>query len=87
VEARIVVWAGTAVTAPLGSLFRRGQEWAVFVVDKRPRSLRPVTIGERNADVAQVLSGLQAGDRVVMHPPDTLSDGGRLAIPLRHRPV
>jgi len=30
--------------------------------------------------VAQVLSGLQPGDRVVMHPPDTLNDGGRLAI-------
>ena len=80
VEARIVVWAGTAVTTPLGSLFRRGQEWAVFVVDQGRASLRPVTIGERNAEVAQVLSGLQPGDRVVMHPPDTLSDGGRLAI-------
>jgi len=80
VEARIVVWAGTAVTAPLGSLFRRGQEWAVFVVDNGRALLRPVTIGERNADVAQVLSGLQPGDRVVMHPPDTLNDGGRLAI-------
>ena len=80
VEARIVVWAGTAVTAPLGSLFRRGQEWAVFVVDGGRVTLRPVTIGERNGDVAQVLSGLQPGDRVVMHPPDTLVAGGRVTI-------
>ncbi|HXU90350.1 MAG TPA: efflux RND transporter periplasmic adaptor subunit [Methylomirabilota bacterium] len=80
VEARIVVWAGTAVTAPLGSLFRRGQEWAVFVVDNGRARLRPVTIGERNGEVAQVLSGLQPGDRVVMHPPDTLVAGGRVAI-------
>ena len=80
VEARIVVWAGTAVTAPLGSLFRRGQEWAVFVVDNGRATLRPVTIGERNGEVAQVLSGLQPGDRVVMHPPDTLVAGGRVAI-------
>jgi len=80
VEARIVVWAGTAVTVPLGSLFRRGAEWAVFVVDNGRASLRPVTIGERNAEVAQVLKGLELGDRVVLHPPDTLADGGRLAI-------
>ena len=80
VDARIVVWSGTAVMAPLGSLFRRGPDWAVFVVDKGRAALRPVTIGERNADVAQVLDGLQPGDRVVMHPPDTLMDGGRLTI-------
>ena len=80
VDARIVVWSGTAVTAPLGSLFRRGQEWAVFVVDNGRAALRPVTLGERNAEVAQVLSGLQPGDRVVMHPPDTLQDRSRLAL-------
>jgi HlyD family secretion protein len=80
VEARIVVWSGTAVTAPLGSLFRRGQEWAVFVTEAGRASLRPLTIGERNAEVAQVLNGLQPGERVVLHPPDTLRDGGRLLI-------
>jgi HlyD family secretion protein len=80
VDARIVVWSGTALMAPLGSLFRRGEEWAVFVVDNGRAALRPVTIGERNGEVAQVLSGLQPGDRVVMHPPDTLADGGRLAV-------
>ena len=80
VEARIVVWAGTAVTAPLGSLFRRGQDWAVFLVEGGRATLRPVTIGERNGEVAQVLSGLQPGDRVVMHPPDTLLAGGRVTI-------
>jgi HlyD family secretion protein len=80
VEARIVVWSGTAVTVPLGSLFRRGQDWAVFMVDNGRASLRQVTIGERNAEVAQVLRGLEPGDRVVLHPPDTLADGGRLAI-------
>jgi HlyD family secretion protein len=80
VEARIVMWSGTAVTVPLGSLFRRGQDWAVFVVEAGRASLRPVIIGERNADMAQVLSGLRPDERVVLHPPDTLRDGGRLRI-------
>jgi HlyD family secretion protein len=78
VEARIVVWSGTAATVPVGALFRRGEQWAVFVESGGRASLRSITVGERNADVAQVLGGLQPGDRVVLHPPDTLSDGGRV---------
>lgn len=80
VDAHIVVWSGTAVTTPLGSLFRRGQDWAVFAVEGDRARLRPVRIGVRNGDVAQVVSGLEPGERVVMHPPDTLSDGGRVTV-------
>jgi HlyD family secretion protein len=80
VDARVVVWSGTATAVPVSALFRRGQEWAVFVVDGARARLRPVTIGERNADVAQVLAGLQPGERVVLHPPDTLGDGGLVTL-------
>jgi len=80
VEARIVVWSGTAATVPVGALFRRGEQWAVFVESGDRVIMRPVTIGERNADVAQVLDGLDASERVVLHPPDTLSDGGRVTV-------
>ena len=80
VEARIVVWSGPALTAPVGSLFRRGDAWAVFVEEDGRARLRPVTIGERNAEVAQIVDGLQPGDRVVLHPPDTLVDGGRVTV-------
>ena len=80
VDARIVVWSGAAVMVPVGALFRRGQEWAVFVASEGRARLRPITLGERNPDVAQVLMGLQPGERVVLHPPDTLSDGGRVSI-------
>jgi HlyD family secretion protein len=80
VEARIIVWSGPALTAPVGSLFRRGDAWAVFVEDGGRVRLRTVTIGERNAEVAQILDGLQPGDRVVLHPPDTLVDGGRVTV-------
>jgi HlyD family secretion protein len=80
VEARIVVWTGPAVMVPVGALFRRGQEWAVFVTGEGRARLRPITLGERNPEVAQVLMGLQPGERVVLHPPDTLSDGGRVSV-------
>jgi HlyD family secretion protein len=36
---------------------------------------RSITIGRRNAMFAQVMDGLVAGDMVVTHPSDALSDG------------
>jgi HlyD family secretion protein len=38
-----------------------------------------VQVGHRNARLAEVLSGLSAGDRVVLHPSDRIVDGARVA--------
>jgi HlyD family secretion protein len=67
------------VKAPTSSLFRRGDDWAVFVVEEGRARLPPVQIGRRNGLEAQVLDGLRAGERVVVHPADTLADGQRVA--------
>lgn len=78
-EVRIVTWqADDVVQVPVSALFRQGDAWAVYVMtpDGRVR-LTPVTIGHRNAQMAEVLSGVSPGDVVVAHPPDTLSDGAR----------
>lgn len=76
---RIVAWSADAVVqAPIGSLFRRGEDWAVFVVDQGHARQRTVRIDHRNNDVAEVIGGLMPADRVVLHPPDTLRDGSRI---------
>ena len=63
---------------PVGVLFRRGRDWTVFVVENgRVRSQR-VELGQRNATEAQVVTGLQAGQEVVLHPPDGLQDAVRV---------
>jgi HlyD family secretion protein len=81
VEVRIVVWSEVdVVKAPVGALFRRGDAWAAFVVEDGVARLRPVQIGQRNDLVAHVASGLSPGQTLVLHPPDTLTDGGRLVI-------
>jgi HlyD family secretion protein len=80
VEVRIVVWeAADVVKVPTSSLFRRGETWAVFTVDGGRARLRPVEVGRRNGQEAQVLSGLTAGERVIVHPSDTLADGSKVA--------
>jgi HlyD family secretion protein len=64
---------------PVGSLFRRGNDWAVFAVDEGYARLRTVQLGQRNNEEGQILKGLDAGQVVVVHPPDTLTDGARVA--------
>jgi HlyD family secretion protein len=79
VEVEIVVWQGKGVvTVPVGSLFRAGDGWAVFVLAGDRAERRTVELGHRNDEAGEILSGLQPGDTVVMHPPDTLSDGARI---------
>jgi HlyD family secretion protein len=78
-EVRIVVWRGAdVVKVPTGAVFRRGEDWAVFVVEGGRARERAVTIGQRNGREAQVLNGFNAGDYVVMYPPDVLKDGARI---------
>jgi HlyD family secretion protein len=79
VDARIIIWhAEDALAVPLGALFRHDNAWAVFVENNGRAVLRVIELGERNDDRAQVLSGLTAGQHVVLHPPDTLVDGARI---------
>ncbi len=67
-----------AVLVPLSALFRRGGDWAVFVRDGDTARERLVEIGERNSRDAQVLSGLEPGDQVVLHASDKVADGVRI---------
>jgi HlyD family secretion protein len=79
VEIRVVVWEQPdVVSVPVGSLFRHGEGWAVFVAESGRARLRPVGVGERNTQDAQIASGLSKGEVVVLYPPDTLRDGSRV---------
>jgi HlyD family secretion protein len=81
VEVRIVTWhADDVLTVPTGSLFRQGDGWAVFVVEGETARLQPIQLGQRNQVDAQILDGLSAGQRVILHPPDTLGDGSRITV-------
>lgn len=76
VEVRVVVWSAPETTkVPTSSLFRRGGRWAVFCVEEGKTRLREVEIGARNAAEAEVLSGLDAGDRVILYPSDRIEEG------------
>jgi HlyD family secretion protein len=79
VEVRVVVSeAVNVLTVPIGSLFRNGESWTVFLIEAGQARLRPVQIGQRNDIEAEVVGGLAEGQTVVLHPPDVLADGTRV---------
>lgn len=79
VEARIVVWRSeSALKVPANALFREGGDWAVYrAIDGRARKTR-VEIGANNGAEAEVLSGLSAGDEVILYPGGDVADGVRV---------
>jgi HlyD family secretion protein len=79
VEPRIVLWEGRDVLkVPVSALFRQGQRWAVFVADGGQAVLREVEIGRENGLEAEITSGLEVGERIVLHPGDRVAPGARL---------
>lgn len=77
VEIRVVVWeTDNSLKVPSSSLFRNGDDWAVYVIDELSLArLREVQIGRRNALEAEVLAGLEQGDQVIAYPGDSIEDG------------
>ena len=81
VEVRIVLWKeNDVIKVPVGALFRQGDGWAVFVVNEGRVRRQMVQLGQRNENEGQIISGLEPGATIVMHPPDTLTDGTRVTV-------
>jgi HlyD family secretion protein len=79
VEVRIVIWeAADVIKIPTSALFRVGERWVVYVVEAGRARMADVELGQRTGQEAEVRSGLQDGQVLVIHPPDTLRDGARI---------
>jgi HlyD family secretion protein len=80
VEARIVTWQNDDVLqVPTGALFRRGNQWMVFALKDGRAHAQAVTLGHQSPAAAEVTAGLKADDPVILYPPDSLSDGAKVA--------
>ena len=79
VEVAVTVWrSDAAVRVPVAALFRHDGQWAVFKVVRGRARLQTVEIGQDNGDLAEVRSGLGPGDRVVLNPNQSISEGARI---------
>jgi HlyD family secretion protein len=76
IEANITIWqADDVVRVPSSALFRHEDAWAVFAIDGELAKLTPVEVGRRSTVQAEIVSGLEPGTRVIVHPSDRVADG------------
>lgn len=73
------VLARDVLLAPLDALVQQGNRYSVWVVQRGRAYRRPVTVGHRSYEQAEVLTGLAAGDRVVVSGSEGLRPGRRVA--------
>lgn len=79
VEARVIVWESDHVlVVPASALFRRGNEWAAYVVRGGRAVLVPVKAGRTSGVETQVIDGLKEQDEVILYPGDRVKDGQRV---------
>ncbi len=80
VTVRIKVWEGNQLLAiPIAALVRRGSTWTVYVVQEGRAAERSISVGAMNDDVAEITGGIAEGEKVILHPPDILTDEGRVS--------
>jgi len=81
VEAHFILWEGQDVLQiPASALFRHAEGWAVFAIRNGKARRVGVRIGHSNGLVTQVLSGIDAGETVIVHPDDRIEDGVRVGV-------
>ena len=79
VDVAVVLWQSDSVLkVPSSALFRRGNAWALFVVEDGRARERQVTIGHESGTESEVLQGVAQGDRIIRHPTDQVRDGVRV---------
>ena len=67
-----------AIAVPVGAVLIQGQVESVMVAEEGFARMRLVTTGQRQGDLVEILSGLNAGEHVVSPRPAGLSDGARV---------
>ena len=70
--------ATRVLSAPVAALQERGQLASVFVAEDGTAHTRLVTAGRRNNGAVEILSGVNAGEKVIVPPPAGLTDGARV---------
>jgi len=71
----VTTWSGLeALRVPVSALFRKGDEWAVFSAKDGQARTVLVKVGHRNSRIAEIVSGLNEGDRVILHPSDRVQE-------------
>ena len=79
VEARFIIWEGQNILqVPANALFRKGSAWSLFTVENGRAREHNVNIGHQNGLAAEILSGLNEGEEVILYPDESIRDGTKV---------
>jgi len=71
---------GQTLIIPVSALMFRHEGLRVATVTGDVAHLAPIIIGQDNGSTVEVVSGLNAGDRIIQDPPDSLIEGEKVAV-------
>jgi HlyD family secretion protein len=78
-EVKIVTWESeNALKIPTSAVFRSGEDWAAFEVVRGRARLKKLQLGADNGTEAEIVSGLEEGDRIILYPGNQVVDGARV---------
>jgi RND family efflux transporter MFP subunit len=81
VQVQLPLAPGKGYTIPTNALMMGGEGTRVAVVDANGKvSLKPVRIGRNYGESVEVLDGIAGTERLVLNPPDSMSEGDQVAI-------
>ncbi len=63
---------------PASALFRDEGIWMVYVIEDGEALRRPVIPGRRSGLFAEIQAGLEPGERVILHPGESIAAGVRV---------
>lgn len=79
-RARFQLGARQVLTIPAAAVTERGQLQSAFVAENGVAHTRLITLGDKRQDQIEVLSGLSAGEKVVVPVPQGLTDGAPVEV-------
>lgn len=65
---------------PVGSLFRDGPDWAVYLAENGRASKKKVEVDAIGPQEASIKTGLEDGQLVLLYPGDLVKDGSRISV-------
>jgi len=81
VQVQLPLEATKALTIPTNALMIRGDGIRVAVVkDAGQIQLSPIRIGRNYGEMVEVLEGVGPNDQIVLNPPDSMTDGDKVAV-------
>jgi multidrug efflux pump subunit AcrA (membrane-fusion protein) len=79
-RAQFALGTKDVIAIPAGALREQGQVASVLVPEEGVAHSRLVSIGQKQGDQVEVLSGLNEGEKVIFPRPAGLSDGARVEV-------